>query len=77
MVVNKKGGNKTKKQKKVTGNEDNKQIILKDIEQIKMYTDTETQFKTYYMIIPIKSFMDLNKNKNKNKDNNNDNDNDY
>ena len=29
---------------------------LKDIEQIKMYTDTETQFKTYYMIIPIKSF---------------------
>ena len=44
MVVNKKGGNKTKKQKKVTGNEDNKQIILKDIEQMQEYAQIVKPF---------------------------------
>ena len=44
MVVNKKGGNKTKKQKKVTDNEDNKQIILKDIDQMQEYAQIVKPF---------------------------------
>jgi len=44
MVVNKKGGNKTKKQKKVTDHEDNRQIILKDIEQMQEYAQIVKPF---------------------------------
>jgi len=37
MVVNKKGGNKTKKQKKVTENDTDRPLVLKDIEQAQEY----------------------------------------
>jgi len=37
MVVNKKGGNKAKKQKKVTDNETSRPLVLKDIEQMQEY----------------------------------------
>ena len=37
MVVNKKGGNKTKKQKKVTDSKEDRPLVLKDIEQMQEY----------------------------------------
>ena len=44
MVVNKKGGNKTKKQKKVTDSESSRPLVLKDIEQMQEYAQIVKPF---------------------------------